>query len=141
MASSLGKGLPQRYRLPAIAISAARHRHGGGAHSTARWIHAADLSGGRCEFERHRLMRIMTERYERPLLDRPARKASLSFKADGGDAFCLLQPPSGECPHLTHKVALSIASLPMATAPCSLVLPSNSLFRERRPFTSTMAGP
>jgi predicted MFS family arabinose efflux permease len=39
-----------------------RHRRGGRAHSTARWIRAADLSGGRCEFERHRLKRIMTER-------------------------------------------------------------------------------
>ena len=93
MASSPGKDLPQRYRLPATAITAARHRRGGRAHSTAHWIRAADLSGGRCEFEHHRPMRIMTERYGRPLLERPARKASLSFKADCGDAFCRLQPP------------------------------------------------
>ena len=56
-------------------------------------------------------MRIMTERYGRPLLDRPVSKPSLSFKADCGDAFCLLQPPRGERPHLTHKVTLAVASL------------------------------
>ena len=88
---SLGKGLPQRYRLPATATSAARRKRGGRAHSTARWIRAADLA--RCEFERRRPMRIMTERYGRPSLDRLARKSSLSFKANGDDAFA----SSGPC--------------------------------------------
>ena len=44
LAPSRGKGLPQRYRLPATTIS---------AHSTARGTRAADLA--RYEFERHRL--------------------------------------------------------------------------------------
>jgi hypothetical protein len=68
-------------RPPQVWGQGAQHRAGS---------RAADLA--RCEFERRRLMRIMTERYGRPSLDRLARKASLSFKANGDDAFASSRP-------------------------------------------------
>jgi hypothetical protein len=79
----------------------------GQAHSTAHWIRAADLSGGRCKFERHRLMRIKIERYGRPSLERFARRANPHSPSRPTvrmrSASCGTR---GERPNLTHKVTL-----------------------------------
>jgi hypothetical protein len=83
-------------------------------------------------------MRIVTEKYGRPLLDRPRRKLSLSFNADC-DAFCLSPSSRAEHSRPTQDVTIAVASLLMATVRCSPVLLAKSLFREARPFTSTMA--
>jgi hypothetical protein len=65
-------------------------------------------------------------------------KSSLSFKARG-DAFCLSQPSRGEHPRLTHEVTIAVASLLIVAVPRSPALLGSSLFREARPFASTMA--
>jgi hypothetical protein len=80
----------------------------------------------------------MTEGHGRLLLNRTRRNISLSFKVDG-DAFCLSQSTCAEHPRLTRAVTFTIASLLMAAVRCSPVLLDKSLFREARPFTSTMA--
>ena len=93
MAASLGKDLPQT--LPPASDDNQRRpaQAWGRAHSTARWIRAADLSGGRGERERRRLKRNMTE--SRAALAGSPRgcKPSLSFKING-NAFCLLLSPA-----------------------------------------------
>lgn len=140
IAPSPGNGLPQRYRRPATTFSTTRRRRrrGGMAHSTARWIRAADLSGGRCEFERHRLDTDDRE-VRATLAGSPrARKLSLSFKVDG-DAFCLSPSSSAEHSRPTQDVTSAVASVLMAAVRYSPGLLGNSLFREARPFTSTMA--
>jgi hypothetical protein len=115
----------------------------GQAHSTAHWIRAADLSGGRCKFERHRLMRIKIERYGRPSLERFARRANphspsrptvLMRSASCGTRGERPKPdaqgdasPSPHCPWRQPRY--------------SPILLGNSLSREAHPFTSTMARP
>ena len=114
----------------------------GQAHSTAHWIRAADLSGGRCKFERHRLMRIKIERYGRPSLERFARRANPhSPSRPTVLAFCLLRHP-----RRTPKPDAQGDASPSPACPCrqlrySPVLLGNSLSREAHPFTSTMARP
>ena len=80
----------------------------------------------------------MTEKYGRPLLDSPGRKLSFSFKADC-DAFCLSPSSRTEHPRPALDVTIAVASFLMAAVRCSPALLAKSLFREARPFTSTMA--
>jgi hypothetical protein len=67
-----------------------------------------------------------------------AAQISLSFKVDG-DAFCLSPSSRAEYPRPTQDLTIGVGSLLMAAVRNSPVLLGNSLFREARPFTSTMA--
>jgi hypothetical protein len=79
----------------------------------------------------------MTEKHGRPLLDSPGRKLSF-FKADC-DAFCLSPSSRAEHPRPTLDMTIAVASFLMVAVRCSPALLAKSLFREARPFTSTMA--
>jgi hypothetical protein len=84
-------------------------------------------------------MRIMTERYGRSLLDRPGGANSQSPLNPMVMRFVSRRPRAPNISRLTLDVTIAVASFLMAAVRCSPALLAKSLFREARPFTSTMA--